>query len=550
MLKRISALLLCVCITFSCLIVPSSALGFDFEVSLPEISSFYDWCLGKRALSENWFWSHLNDDVCRASTGFDGLHNFVQKHTQVGGKPGMYYVCEYCGKSAGEVGNDVYNSQVSDIESAYGSTVVGSNGLARYYITNWNYSPYYTDVIFSLSERPYFQGSRTYYQIGVSFTLSALFSVPYSGSYRIVFPEPSFDGSYNSSNGSVPTWCLDGGSYSSRGFGTFTTGWSSAVALSSGQNYKVYTSSGTRVFLTPPSGSAVATYDGGRPYVELQQVTGDGPSLSLDVSSRSSSVTGDFGIIGDNGQITKVEGNTIVNETNNTIYNPATGETHTMSDWSYNYTDRSYTATSETGDTINVTYGDEYVTIKEGDTIYTIYYIIEGSGSGSGETPDPGPGTDPDPGPGEDACNHHWTETSVTSATCTVPGSRLLTCSLCGETRTETIPAPGHTWVIKQSVNTEYDDKGNLIQEGYTIYECSVCGEQYKTTDGSSPPGSGFGETSGIFSGIFGLLLDFLSFFWNTFRQFVGEGVKGFLEGLRDGTSAFFGLLNPFNWGD
>lgn len=238
----------------------------------------------------------------------------------------------------------------------------------------------------------------------------------------------------------------------------------------------------------------------------------------------------------------KVEGDKVVNETNNTYINPATGTTDTITDWSYDYSTRTYTLTLGGGTTTTVTYGDENVVIKEGDTTYNIYYLINGSGS---ENPDPGPDV---PGP----CNHQWSETSSTPATCTVPGSRALTCSLCNETKTETIPAPGHKWTIKQEVKTEYDEEGNKTQDGYTIFECSVCGEQYKSTDGGAPPGgggSGSGSSGGVFSGIFGLLVDFLGFFWNTFRDFVGEGVKGFLTALMDGTSSIFGLLNPFNWG-
>lgn len=257
---------------------------------------------------------------------------------------------------------------------------------------------------------------------------------------------------------------------------------------------------------------------------------------TYNITSRPTSITSDYGIIGDSGQITKVEGNTIVNETNNNYYNPATGETTTITDWSYNYEDRSYTVTTEAGDTVTITYGDENVTIQEGDTTYNVYYLVDGSGS---ETPG--------------VCNHQWTETGTTPATCTVPGSRTLTCSLCNETKTETIPALGHKWVIRQEVKNEYDENGNQIQEGYTIWECSVCGEQQKTTDGTAPPGGGSGTGSessgGVFSGIFGLLVDFLGFFWNTFRDFVGEGVRGFLTALMDGTSSIFGLLNPFNWG-
>lgn len=298
-------------------------------------------------------------------------------------------------------------------------------------------------------------------------------------------------------------------------------------------------------------------------YLPVYEVVPDtaidfGPSgTTYNIQSRPTSITGgNYGIIGDNGQIIKVEDNsTIVNETTNNYYNPATGTTTPIVDWSYDYGDRAYTLSLEGGLSASVEYGDDNITINEttvndtGDTItnnYTIYYMVDG---GSSEGPDPSPSVPP-------ACNHQWAETSTTPATCTVPGSRTLTCSLCGETKTEIIPAPGHKWEILKTVNTEYDEEGNKTQDGYTIFECSVCGEQYKSPNGGAPPGGGsgsgsggFGGSGGVFSGIFGLLVDFLSFFWNTFREFVGEGVKGFLSALMDGTSSIFGLLNPFNWG-
>ena len=42
----------------------------------------------------------------------------------------------------------------------------------------------------------------------------------------------------------------------------------------------------------------------------------------------------------------------------------------------------------------------------------------------------------------------------------------------------------GHDWQVKSRISTEYDDSGQLIQEGCIIYECSRCGEQYKDTSG------------------------------------------------------------------
>lgn len=54
----------------------------------------------------------------------------------------------------------------------------------------------------------------------------------------------------------------------------------------------------------------------------------------------------------------------------------------------------------------------------------------------------------------------HAYQTSVKEPTCTEAGLRTYTCSLCGETKTETIPAKGHSY--------QTDDKGNQV--------CTVCG--------------------------------------------------------------------------
>lgn len=289
---------------------------------------------------------------------------------------------------------------------------------------------------------------------------------------------------------------------------------------------------------------------------------------TYNTNSRPTSITGGALGIADvdaNGQLTgtytKIDDHStsddhssIVNETNNTYWNPVTNTTVPITNWSYDYSDRSYrvdyTATNTTGDTVTntstVTYGDEYITIQEidnskGDTItnnYTIYYLVDGSGS---ETP-----VDP-PGP----CEHSWAETSTTPATCTMPGSKLLTCSKCQQTQTQSLPVLGHDWQVKQSVNTEYDETGQLVQQGYTIYECSRCHEQYKTDSGTSPPVNPSDPDvsgDGVFSGIFGLLLDFLGFFWKTFRDFTKSGVRAFLKALQDGSNDIFGLLNPFDW--
>ena len=46
-------------------------------------------------------------------------------------------------------------------------------------------------------------------------------------------------------------------------------------------------------------------------------------------------------------------------------------------------------------------------------------------------------------------------------------------------------------WEVKTTVQTSYDEEGNILTEGYTIYKCTLCGEEYKDTEGTGPPNSG-----------------------------------------------------------
>lgn len=237
--------------------------------------------------------------------------------------------------------------------------------------------------------------------------------------------------------------------------------------------------------------------------------------------TRVGTFSGNFGYYGDNGQLIVGENIKIVDETNNTVYNPVTGETSNVSSWTYDYSDRSYNVTTSEGDTITITYGDEQINYVQGDTIYNIYYVV--------------PGSD-DPGPSESTCVHNYEALAGTAPTCTAPGSQPYRCTLCGDTYTDTIPATGHTWEIKQSVTTQYDEAGNLLQEGYTIYRCSVCGEEYKDVDGTGPPvvdDSGGGSDGGNwFTDFLGKLGDLLGTFFGGLISAVGNVILGILDGL------------------
>lgn len=83
----------------------------------------------------------------------------------------------------------------------------------------------------------------------------------------------------------------------------------------------------------------------------------------------------------------------VFNETNNIYYNPITNNSYTVNNWSYDYSSRTYNLTTAEDNSLTVTYGDEYVTIVEGDAVsgdkitYNISYYYsydDGEGGGSG----------------------------------------------------------------------------------------------------------------------------------------------------------------------
>lgn len=85
----------------------------------------------------------------------------------------------------------------------------------------------------------------------------------------------------------------------------------------------------------------------------------------------------------------------IVNENMGTYLSPVTNVSTNMTDWTYDYATRAYDITLETGDTVNVTYGDTNLTINEGGNTYTYnYYVASEDSSGDGSGTDSGDDSD------------------------------------------------------------------------------------------------------------------------------------------------------------
>ena len=93
--------------------------------------------------------------------------------------------------------------------------------------------------------------------------------------------------------------------------------------------------------------------------------------------------------------------------------------------------------------------------------------------------------------------DHIWDEETVTKEpTCTEPGVKRYTCSLCGENMTEEIPALGHAWNESYSI----DIPANCTTEGSMSIHCSQC-DAMKDIEAIPASGHQFGEWLTIESG-------------------------------------------------
>ena len=147
------------------------------------------------------------------------------------------------------------------------------------------------------------------------------------------------------------------------------------------------------------------------------------------------------------------------------------------------------------------------------------------------------PGEDVDP----ETCTHDWVEDEDTPSvdpTCVMAGSVTMICTKCGSTKTETIPKLSHAWEVKTTVQTSYDEEGNIVTEGYTIYKCTLCGEEYKDTEGTGPPSSGSSdddeddEGGNLFTSLMKKLGEFLGTTIGGLLELVGTVIEKVLDSL------------------
>ncbi len=127
------------------------------------------------------------------------------------------------------------------------------------------------------------------------------------------------------------------------------------------------------------------------------------------------------------------------------------------------------------------------------------------------------------------ALGHDWQEPIIKAATCIQDGLKTTPCSRCDETILEPLPATDHSWQLIRTITTQYDEDGNMIQEGYVLYQCEYCKEQYRTADATiRPPAPGDHEDESLWD----KLGNFLGSLFGGLIDLIGSVIGGILDGL------------------
>ena len=513
------------------MITPYGAISTDFA----------SWLVDEMEdnLADRWHMVRSLVDSSYCPDSSNHRHNFVKQHTQVGNEFGNYYVCEYCRQTAGEVMEDAYDDYVETLPAS-GLTSSGgmlyqlrltdmthiefcayTSGSTRFEVDSSVTNGVPAVNVISTLNTPVTYGEYDAHAVrerGCSFNPCWMvgytrFIAPITGTYSLVkCPAIQYRAvdSYGTVYSGVSDWCNSGYALGYRAAG-------GQISIYSDKEVSVFSSSiGVETFdvtwLLPVVSIVPDTAINTTTGIQYNNTT------VYDIDSRPSSITGDYGIMGNNNELTKIDTQTIINEGDSTVYSPSTGDTVSFESWDYDYSTRTYSLSLTGGDTMTVTYGDENVTINEGGDTYNIYYLVQA------------PVQEEEPVP---AHTHTYSEVVTRQPSCTLAGVKTFTCTECSASYQKEIPALGHDWQVKTQVQSEYDENGDLETQGYTIYKCSRCGEERRSDDGV-PPASGGGDGGLISTDSNGLqeLRDKLVTFFQEFPAMFGEMTDFLQEGF------------------
>lgn len=82
-------------------------------------------------------------------------------------------------------------------------------------------------------------------------------------------------------------------------------------------------------------------------------------------------------------------------------------------------------------------------------------------------------------GSATEKADHTWKLTKEQNATCEADGSKMYTCEVCGETKTETIKATGHQFSAWKTIQEQ-----SVFSDGVQERTCSICGKKETSNTG------------------------------------------------------------------
>lgn len=223
-----------------------------------------------------------------------------------------------------------------------------------------------------------------------------------------------------------------------------------------------------------------------------------------------------IGTVDAGGDVTNIYNVNLYDEETLIFTEPFTGAQYQTTGWTYDYTTRCYTLDLSSGtftldgsdiDKVKLTYGDDFLTLDyySGSTLvesdeYAYVRVAQSECALNGHTytyETVKEATCTTPGERKYTCSvcgneyaeeipvigHAYEYSIYQEPTCLESGIGIYTCSMCGDQYTEPIEPKGHTPEMIEYVPTEYDENGTAVSVGYTLYRCTVCGTEYKVND-------------------------------------------------------------------
>ena len=223
-----------------------------------------------------------------------------------------------------------------------------------------------------------------------------------------------------------------------------------------------------------------------------------------------------IGTVDAGGDVTNIYNVNLYDEETLIFTEPFTGAQYQTTGWTYDYTTRCYTLDLSSGtfaldgsdiDKVKLTYGDDLLTLDyySGSTLvesdeYAYVRVAQSECALNGHTytyETVKEATCTTPGERKYTCSvcgneyaeeipvigHAYEYSIYQEPTCLESGIGIYTCSMCGDQYTKPIEPKGHTPEMIEYVPTEYDENGTAVSVGYTLYRCTVCGTEYKVND-------------------------------------------------------------------